>query len=398
MPAASTPRWTREEIAILKEAYPKGMKTAFEALPHRSVYSINVKAHRLGLKVERPHWHGRAYSLSGADLEEAMKLREAGWSFLKIGAKFGVAECSASNAINKERCVREGYTPATREPGGRLTEGSRERLRWMLKKGLKGVEIQLRLGVSAACVHNERTRYNAELKERGKAPLPPPGNGESYSGARVPKEKRKEAERLFLAGYGTLKVSRQSGVSKTVCTRIRKRLIEQLKRKDECLTGCDADGKRRTMRDHSRCVPDEIKAKLKGLILSRVPVRRAAKMCGMGTCTAYKIRDELKASGIDVPKPRLPGRVKPLKREMLEAQAIPSGQIWRYRTFVRELGDADKARAALRAETAAVKDELTFEDKLKLVADGKVGISKVEKFKPADHDFTLGGVSAGMMP
>jgi len=391
MPAHRNPRWTSSEVAILCEAYPKGMKAAFEALPHRSVYSINLKAHRLGLKVANPHYHGRSYKLAGTDLEEALRLREAGWSMLKIGAKFGVAECSASNAIIREQCIRGGYTPAERI-NGRLTPESRDRLRWMLKKGLKGVEIQLRLGVSAACVHNERERYNAELKAKGKAPLPPPGNGLRYSGVRVPKEKVKEAERLFLAGYGTLKVSQMAGVSKTVCTRIRGRLIKRLKTKGQILPGCDANGKRRVMREHARHVPEPAKAKLRQLILARVPIRRAASMCGIGASFAYKYRDELKAELGGLPKPRLPGKTRPLQSELLRAQAIPNEHMWRYRALVRELGDCDKARAALRAEISETKRLTTFEQKLEAVARGEVGIGEKLRLKRSDPDFTLGGV------
>src|SRR3546814_17712182 len=69
-----------------------------------------------------------------------------------------------------------------------------ERMRLMLRKGLKGVEIQLRLGVSAACVSEQRRKYRADLKARDKAPLPPPGNGEQYSGARYSKAKRRAVD------------------------------------------------------------------------------------------------------------------------------------------------------------------------------------------------------------
>jgi transposase len=398
MSARPNPRWSPSETKALRESYVSGgLKRAAAALPHRSVYSINCKAHRLGLKVAEPNYHGRSYKLAGADLEEAMRLREQGWSFLRIGARFGMSECSASNALIREQCLRGGFTPAERHENGRLTTAGRERLRWMLKKGLKAVEIQLRLGVSAASVHNERVKYNAELKAKGKALLPPAGNGQSYSGARIGSAKRKEAERLFLEGYGTLKVSRMSGVSKTVCTRIRSKLIRRLKAKGEALPGCDTDGRRRQMKDHLRHVPDELRAKFVELIMQRVSVCRAARIAGIGSSSGYKIRDSLKAEGIAVPRPLLLGKIRPLQRELLNAQAIPPGEMWRYRRLVRDLGDADKARAALRAQIAEEKRSRTFEDKVRLVAQGRAKVAAVHKIVATGPDFTLGGVVGAIL-
>jgi uncharacterized protein YdaU (DUF1376 family) len=105
-----------------------------------------------------------------------------------------------------------------------------ERLRWCLKKGMKGVEIQLRLGVTASCIAEQRRRYNRELKENGKALLPPAGAGAAYSGLKLSREKKREVEAQFLEGFGTAKVAATSGVSKTSCTRIRNCLIRKLKR------------------------------------------------------------------------------------------------------------------------------------------------------------------------
>lgn len=400
MPAHSSPHWTRDEIVILREHYPTGgLKAVVELLPERSWHGIHLKAMKLGVRCDMTKVCGgsRRCKCEGADLETALRLREQGWSMAKVGAHLGFAESTINNAILIHECVAKGYTPAERHPNGRLTPASKERLRWMLKKGLRGVEIQLRLGISAAAVHNERTRYNAELKANGKALLPPPGNGARYSGTRVPAARRREAERLFLEGYGTQKVSEQSSVSKTVCTRIRSRVIKRLKAKGQSLPGCDRNGRRMTMRAHSRHVPDELKAKFKALIMDRVPVRRAAHMAGIGTCTGYKLRDALKAEGVEVPKPRLPGKTKPLQRELAAAQVIPAGQLWRYRQLVRELGDADKARTALRAEISAAKGTLTFEQQLKRVAAGSVGIGPALRLTANESEFTLGGVSAGMV-
>jgi hypothetical protein len=400
MPAHRNPSWSQAEMAILREHYPLGgIKAVCEHLPGRSVYSVRVKLHRLGIKCERLQQSAPRCVLRGDDLEQAITLREEqGWSFERIGAHFGVSESGASNAILNALCTRKGYTPAERDGFGRLTPAGIERLRWMLKKGLKAVEIQLRLGVTASHIAEERRRYNRELKASGKALLPPPGAGEAYSGVKIPLAKRKEAERLFLDGFGTAKVAKTSGVSKTACTRIRNKLIRRLKKNGQALPGCDVDGKRHFMRDHARYVTDEQRAKLRELILNRVPVRRAAAITGVGTCKAYRIRDELKAElGEAMPTPKLPGRVSKLRAEMLYAQAIPPEHMWRYRELVRALGDVDQARAALRAEIAEDKRNLTFEERLQLVAAGKASVATVPRIPRAGYDFTLGGVATGQL-
>ena len=395
MAAHRTPRWTAAEVAILREHYPLGgNKACLPQLPGRSWYAIRVKANKLGLRAPEPD--APRCRVSGDTLEEAIRLRELGWGFGRIGAHLGHAEASITNAILIALCERKGFTPAERHPNGRLTERGMERLRWMLKKGFKGVEIQLRLGVSASCVAEQRRRYNRELKARGKALLPPPGAGEAYSGIKLSKDKKHEVERLFLEGYGTAKVSAKSGVSKTSCTRLRNRLIARLKRKGEALPGCDANGKRKAMRDHVRHVPDELKDKVRALILDRVPVRRAAGIAGVGTCTAYKIRDAMIAEGAAVPRPRLPGKVKGLRREMLAANQIPSEHLFRFRQLVREHGEPE-ARRLLRAEIAEARHNLTFEEKLEAVASGRAKVVAVQRIVTAGPQQTLGGVTGAII-
>jgi hypothetical protein len=394
VPARRNPRWTASEVAILREHYPTGGCAAVLALlPERSWYAVHVKASKLGIPTSFTNHAPRA-RLQGEQLEEAIRLREIeGWSFGKIGALLGVAEASACNAVLMALCTRKGFTPAERDSNGRLTERGMERLRWCLKKGLKGVEIQLRLGVSASCVAEQRRRYNRELKAKGKAPLPPPGAGESYSGVKLSREKKREVESLFLEGFGTAKVSEKSGVAKTSCTRLRSRLIRRLKREGRALPGCDLDGKRRTMRGHARQIPDELRAKVRALILDRVPVRRAAAIAGVGSCAAYRIRDEMRAElGDAMPKPRLPGRVSKLRAEMLYAQAIPSEHLWRFRQLVHERGE-DEARKLLRAEIAEARRNESVEDKLRRGAK----IVSVWKPSAADYDRTLGGVVGAIL-
>lgn len=399
MPAHRNPKWTATEVAILREHYPLGgIKAVSELLPARSVYSIHIKVSKLGIRCQRPQQDAPKCVLDGDELEEAIRLREEDrWSFERIGAKFGCSESAACNAVMNMLCIRQGFTPAERDQFGRLTPRGLERLRWCLKKGLKGVEIQLRLGVTASCIAEQRRRYNRELKERGKAVLPPPGGGERYSGVKITKEQRLRAEGLFLEGFGTRKVSERSGISKTAATRIRSRLVRRLKRKGECLPGCDPDGKRHAMRDHLRHVPDELRVRCRQLILERVPVRRAALIAGIGECTAYAIRDELKIElGDAMPKPRLPGKVSPLRAEMLNAQAIPKKHLWRFRALVRDHGEIE-ARRILRAEVAEMKKNRSFDEQIEAVRSGEAKLADAFKPRRSGPDMTLGGIATGQI-
>jgi hypothetical protein len=313
-------------MAILREFYPAGgIKAVSERLPGRSVYSIRVKLNRLGIRCAVPQQHAPRCVLRGAELEEAITLRQVEqWSFERIGARFNVSESAACNAVMNALCVRQGFTPAERDAHGRLTPGAVGRLRWMLKKGLKGVEIQLRLGVTASRIAEERRRYNRELKANGKAPLPAPGAGERYSGVAVTKAECSHVEQLFLEGFGSQKISERTGVSSTSCKRIRDRLVRRLRRHGKCLPGCDRNGVRHVQRDHVAHVTDQQLVKLRELILQRMPVRRAAALCGVGACTAYRVRDALKQElGEALPPPLLPGRVSPLRGALLYDQAIP---------------------------------------------------------------------------
>lgn len=400
MAAHRNPRWATAEIAILRENYPLGgIKAVSERLPCRSIYSIRVKLSKLAIKCVAPQQHAPCCALAGNDLEEAIGLREEQhWSFEKIGAKFGVSESGACNAVMNALCVRKGYTPAERDEFGRLTARGMERLRWMLKKGLKGIEIQLRLGVTASCIAEQRRRYNSELKANGKALLPPPGGGERYCGVKLTKQQKADVERLYLEGFGRTRVSISTGVSLTACTRIRNRLIRRLRRDGKCLPGCDIEGNRHQQRDHACHVPDQLRAKVRLLILDRIPVKRAAAIAGVGTSTAYRIRDELKVElGDAMPTPLFPGRVSKLRAEMLYAHAIEPEHLWRYRVLVREHGDVDKARVALRAEIADARRSRSFEEQLEAVRRGDARVVQAFHANKASPDFTLGGVATGQL-
>jgi hypothetical protein len=122
-------------------------------------------------------------------------------------------------------------------------------------------------------------------------------------------------------------------------------------------------------------------------------VRRAAAIAGVGSCAAYRIRDEMRAElGDAMPKPRLPGRVSKLRAEMLYAQAISPEHLWRFRQLVHEHGE-DEARKLLRAEIAEARRNESVEDKLRRGAK----IVSVWKPSAADYDRTLGGVVGAIL-
>lgn len=386
MSKRKAPPWTSQEIAILREHYPDGgLDGVADLLPERSWTAIYVMANKLGLRTavvaDAPEPR-----LRGAALEEAIRLREEqGWSFARIGAHFGVAEASACNAVLIALCPRKGYRPAERDAHGRLTPAGLERVRYALKKGLKGVDIQLRLGVSASCVAEQRRRYNRELRARGKAELPLPGNGEAYSGVKLTRERIARVEALFLSGLGTLKVSERSGVSKTSCTRIRNRLIRRLKRKGQVLPGSDASGARHVQAESARKIAPEQREQLVALLRDRVPVRRAAAMLAIGTCSAYRMRDalraELAAGGEELPPPILPGRVRSTRPDPYWP---PTGnkEIFAFRAMLATMS-LDKAKAEWRrsraeADRAERQRPKSFAEQLQLVEAGKVRLVQAQ--------------------
>jgi hypothetical protein len=388
VPAHRLPRWTPHELAILRDHYPEGGAEAVRPmLPTRSWRSIYVMAHRLGYR--RPPATTNAVApgtkLQGEQLEEAIRLRETeGWSFARIGERFGVAESSANSAILIALCRRKGFTPAERDARGCLTPQGLERVRLALRKGMKGVDIQLRLGLSASRVAEERRRYNADLKARGKVPLPPPNLGAAYSGTKLTPADKRAVEALFMQGLGSKKIHARTGVSITSIGRIRARLVKRLRRKGETLPGCDRRGTRHVQAESSRFVPEASKAILRALLLERVPVRRAAALTAVGACTAYRIRDalaaELAARGEVLPKPKLPGRIR---GGGYTADPVwpPHGVagIYAFRELLAAMPFDDakaewqrRRRAELDAERRRPK---SFEEQLERIGRGEIGIA-----------------------
>lgn len=381
-------RWSARELAMLRAHYPAEGSTVAARLPGRSRHAIQVKAHKLALETTHRNPAPKA-RLQGDTLEEAIRLREVeNLSFAAIGRHFGICEASACNAVTIALCVRRGYRPAERDERGHLTPAGTERLRYALKKGLKGIDIQLRLGVSAACVSEQRRRYNRELLSRGKAPLPPPGGGEAYSGVKLTSAQRKAVETLFMEGFGTAKVSQRSGVSKTSCIRIRERLVRRLRRKGQTLPGCDAAGVRHVHAESARFITEEQRRLLRAMLLDRVPVRRAALDLAIGGSSAYRIRDELAAElareGRTLPPPRLPGRVhRQTIADPLWPPASPT-EIYAFRrllltmTFTEAKAHWQETKREARSAERAAKASrpVTFEEQLARVAAGKIGITR----------------------
>lgn len=418
MPARKLPAWTSEEVAILSDVYPRaGIQGAADALPDRGRHAIYAKASKLQLRspvvsdAPKP-------KLQSARLEEAIRLREVErWSFARIGAALGVCEASACNAVMIALCPRQGFTPAARDEQGQLKPEGLERLRLLLRKRLKAIDIQLRLGVSASCISEQRRRYEQDLKARGKAPLPPPGGGEPYSGVNLPVAKRRAVEQLLLDGFGAKKVSEKTGVSNTSVGRIRNRLIRRLARRGQTLPGCDADGVRHVQRDSTRHIPPGDIAELHRRLLAGEPVQRAARACFIGQSSAYRIRDRLAAELAADGRQPLPavrrGSDPAYGAGACEAAALPGGarSIYRFRQLCRKHPRAE-AEAILRGElgaeqvTRAAEEERrrkaeaarprSFEEQLARVAAGARLVARTP-LRRADPNFTLGGVATGAL-
>ena len=403
--------WTPAQIKWLRDNYPQLGRAECAERTGRTRTAVGVMASRLSLRTSVTNF-SRQPSLNGADLEEAIRLREEeNWGFERIGQKFGCCETAASNAVLIALCPRKGFRPAERNEYGRLVPEEIERMRLMLRKGLKGVDIQLRMGVSAACVSEQRRQYRADLKARDKAPLPPPGNGEQYSGARYSKAARRRVEAIFLQGYGSARASRQTGVSKTVCIRIRAALVKRLARKGECLPGCDIKGVRHVQLAGARNITPEQADAFRRLLLDSIPAKRAANITGIGLSSAYKIRDALNAERAEQGKPPIAIVYVSSTAERKAAKAAEwldgTADMRRFRQLILELGyqaaipamkseiedREDAARAARAAERNRPK---TFEEQLAAVRAG-AKISIRQPIRKADPAYTLGGVATGVL-
>lgn len=409
------PSWTPAELELLRTVYVKqGLEAAHALLPGRNPQAIYVKASKLSLRTEhRPCPEGMFRKL----VEPAMRLRKLGWSYAAIGSELGVCEATATNACLLGQCREAGHRPVDRDRNWKITAAGRERIRLMFRKGMKHRDIQVHLGVAAATLTRERRLYEQYLKDNGKAPLPPIGGGERYSGAAIPKQLKRQVKELYLDGFGTAKVSARTGVSKTHCLRARTQLIKRLKRKGECLPGCDINGVRRKMRDHLRAVPEASLVELRRLLVTgEHSVKECGRRAAVGGSTAYKVFHLLKAEFAER------GEILPIKsrgatkkQDVRSTMALPGGR-WgfdRYRALLRDL-PADAARAQVVAEHAArrraelersraeetrrreeARRPKSFEDMLRLVEQGHAKISIERPMLPSEPLFSGAGSSLG---
>lgn len=406
-------RWSKAELEILRTWFPiEGAEGVAARLPRRKVSAVESRARAQRLRGPLPSW-GMRLAIKGADLEEAIRLHQVErLGFAPIGRRFGCCEAAASNAVLVTLARRSGARPAERNDLGYITPAGRERIREALRKGWKGVASVARLAVTSGTVTNERRRYNAELKARGKRPLPPPGGGERYSGARIAPATKREVERLYLAGRATLKVSEATGVSHTHCLRIRTKLIRRLRRQGECLPACDRAGKRLSYPDTIVRIPAAQLQRLRRLLLDGTPVARAADLLGIGRSMAYRERDLLKAEldgrGETLPPPRYLGR------GAVSARWLPVGRNWiiQYRKLTAAHGEQEarqiitEAIAAIAAIPRAIgraieedrrRRRLTFEEQLDRVRNG-AGLTRVIPMPGrALADVTFGGVASGQL-
>ncbi len=411
--ATKAPRWSTQEIAILTDIYPReGMPGAADALPDRGKQAIEQKAFKLGLRSPIVN-DAPKLVLQGDRLERAIALYESGIGFMAIARELGCTPTATTNAILIALCPRRGYRPAERDASGRLTPESKERLRYMLKKGLKAVEIQLRLGISAARVAEERRRYNCDLANRQKAPLPPPGGGERYCGVRLPRESKRAVETALLNGYGSRIVSRMTGVSVPSVKNIRRALVARLARKRQALPGCDTAGKRLGAAKFSpHHIPDGSVAELHARLLAGEPVAHAARVVGIGSSGAYKIRDMLRAElaieGRTLPAPIRLGRTAAQRARAIEAGRLPDGRFREFRELVHVHGYEEGKRLMIErieqqraadAEARAIEQARpkSFEEQLDRVARGELKITEKVIMRRPDPAMSLGGIATGML-
>lgn len=413
MKRAPRPRWTEAERDVLRGRYEReGAEACAAVLPGRVPAAVRQQAWKLGLRDPNPPASLRA-PLKGQDLKAALAMRDAGASYAAIGRAFGMCEASATNAILVGQCRRGGFKPARRDSTGALILPEIKRMRALMMQGLKNRDIQLQMAVSGACVTHHRRRYEAELRAQrlGKT-LPPPGGGRNYSGRKIPAGLKREVERLLLEGHGGPRVSMLTGVSKTHVQRKRRVLIRRLARKGECLPGCDIKGRRHTQKESTRFILPASVERLKAMLIERVPVRRAAKLCAIGQSSAYRIRDELKAEmgarGEALPEPIRPGRVSAQgARERAAEIWLPEGMHYRFRALVKLHGSEQAAKAVLLDQLAAEREAerqrrmaearpIAFDEQLARVRAG-AAVVPVPVIRKAAPDMTLGGIGSAAL-
>lgn len=388
-----TKRWTAYEERVLRRLYPVGGAEAVQEKVKRARTAIMQKAHMLEIPGPPKMPPALVTKLQGVNLTRALEWFDAKVPIEEIARRLRMGAPTVQNGVMIGLARRSG-TAAERDPEGHLTPYGLEQLREALRQGWKGREIQERLGISASRVSRERKVYSAELRKTRKKALPPPGAGVPYCGVKVAPAKKREVARLFLEGFGTAKISEQTGVSKTVCLRVRAALVKRLRRKGQCLPGCDAKGVRRVIKESVHFVKSEQVEALRKLLLDRVPVQAAAKIVGMGASRAYVERDrlagDLREQGKELPPPRRMGK---------KAYPVPEGTLQEAKAKIVETGgDPERARRIMLEERclAEAKGDPALEAQIQKLLAGAT-LSRALPVRAAGPDQTLGGVTGEIM-
>lgn len=370
--------WSQREVAVLKKYFPIGGAAACKAqlkkLEQRGSAAIEQKAWQLRIRgPSRPMAFNLA--LEGERLDRAIELYEKCRLFSRVAREFDISETAAMNCILIALCHRRGFIPAARDENGKILPAEVDRMRLMMQRGRKGVDIMLEMGVSAGCVRYQRRRYEAYLERRSKT-LPPPGGGQRYSGAPLTAKEKREVEMWLLRGFGTPRIGERTGVSNTAVKRIRAKLVAKLRRRGECLPGCDIDGHRLRQVDHpSHKTPQQIAA-ARTSILAGDPLQVTATKAGMSKATVStlraKMKVELAAEGKALPPttrklPTIAARamqtvVQPSAPKPMPKRPMPI-------PVVAPIARIDAAPPVPRPREAAGR-RLTFEEQLAAVAAG----------------------------
>lgn len=343
--------WLPSELQVLRTIFVEdGIEAALDHLPGRTRGATFMRAHELGVRTKHKPIREGVYRRVA---EEALELRKKRLSYAAIGLELGMCEAAATNAVLVAECRAAGNWPLERDADGRISAEGRARLRRLLEQGLKHRDIQVQCGIAASTITRERRLYERELAELGLPPLPPPGNGEAYSGVPVSAAAREQVEGLFLQGFGAAKINALTGVSKTSCGRIRNRLIRRLRRKGECLPGCDIGGKRRGRLKQSLHYthPKQLQT-LERLLMDGWSVATAATYVAMCRSRADKHVHARIAAGVKFPKP-----TRCFRKAARIVEPLPKGCVARFRQLLADHSLEDARDGLFLAQYGRLPDD-----------------------------------------
>jgi transposase len=395
--------WTNREDEIVCRFYAKGAGEVAALLPGRTIEAIRLRAKKLGVAGSTPQ--GLRKPCAAEDRDAIIGLHDQGMSYEAIARTLGIDAQAVSNAILAIECERAGFTPAQRDASGGLVAREVRRMRDLILEGLPNVEIQRRMAVSASCVSHHRRRMN-KAGER----VPAPGQGLRYSGSRYPDDVRAQVDLHFMQGYGCAKVAELTGIHVSAAKRRRRELVQRLAARNECLPGCDLEGKRIVVRESASFITPQQKVDLQWLYLRGWPTAPAADYLGIGRSKAYEIVDAVKAQLRREGKPqprRLPSAQRPAlphpptpkaKRipERPKPQAVASTPALRRPAAMTAAAEPVSPLPLVTAKPQPARRPLSLEEQLARIA---AGAKLVPAFRPTRPliDATLGGVGSGLL-